>query len=431
MSKKKCPSCGVCGCTTCCYQITVSGLTFETTNETIVYTLDVTSEGTLNSTFIVCDSSSIPVAFRTEKTDEDGTVTIGCGYGAISTLVYGSPGAYFLQVTIQGPTRYVLTEDVIFRTNISITDEQAAIISSGVCTDFGTVSGSNGLDPEDGEYPFNDGTGSVSVTLVPMCDDTYSVFTVDCSTPETFAQTICDEDDCPCGRTSEQPTCLLVTIKGSDGIDSVYQTGVGVISGSGGREYSFHGPYRRTDGTWWRFIVVDDSPGDTTWGADAAYFEHQCPGDNQDSYSGTYALADDADWSGDVATILAAHQTALTGIGTTVTAAACVCDLADDYVSRILCGDGDPPDGEVTIELVHGDTPCKLVGDNGTYSEVLEWEDGTWTQTVTRNSDSVVVFTATWAGASNDPTGSHPFDGSIWDEDPCTAEPGSLRSEIE
>lgn len=104
--------------------------------------------------------------------------------------------------------------------------------------------------------------------------------------------------------------------------------------------------------------------------------------------------------------------------------------LADDYVSSILCGDGDPPDGAVMIELVQSETPCQLVGDNGTYSDLLEWEDGTWTETVTRNSDSVVVFTATWTGESDDPTGTHPFNASIWDEDPCTGEPGSLRSEI-
>ena len=421
MSKKRCPSCGVCACTTCCYQITVSGLTFETTNDAGIYTLDVTSEGTLNATFIICGSSSIPVAFRTEITNDDGTVTLGCKYADISTLVYGSPDAYFLQVTIQGPAKYVLTEDVIFRTNISITDEQAAITSSGVCTEFGTVTGSNVLDPEDGEYPFNNGSGSVSVTMVPTCNGANPVFTVDCSTSEGFAQTICDEDDCPCGRTSEQPTCALVTIKGSDGTDSVYQNGT-LVTGTATRDYIFAGPYRRNDGTWWRFIVVTDDPDSPAWNSDGAYFEHQCPGDNLDSVSGTYTYADAGDWTGTgaaVGTVLTDHQTALTGIGTTVTVAACTCEeAADDYLLELPC-DTTPASWPSDITLSRT-TTCEWVGTDGTYTATLTFTAGTWTLEVRRTSDDVLFISAVpWTAAGSDPTGTHGYDYSIGDEDGC------------
>lgn len=95
---------------------------------------------------------------------------------------------------------------------------------------------------------------------------------------------------------------------------------------------------------------------------------------------------------------------------------------ADDYLLDIDCGGGYPSGWSDPIELVRGDAPCTWVGDNGTYNAELSYDAGTglWSLTITRNSDSVVVFTAIpWAGSSNDPSGSHGYDGSTFDEDPC------------
>lgn len=102
---------------------------------------------------------------------------------------------------------------------------------------------------------------------------------------------------------------------------------------------------------------------------------------------------------------------------------------ADDYAADILCGDGDPPDGAVALTFSRV-TDCHWEADNGTYTATLDWDSGTWSIVVTRISDSVEVFTASWSGSSNAPEGSHGFGFSVWDEDPCTAEPGSLRVEI-
>ena len=445
-AKKKCCCNSV--CSTCCLRVTFTGVTLFTSGvyeqvDGLFESHFDEIEGSINGVgFIVClneisgDSiigqAYVPVAVKTHTEDVGGSEvrSTACGYLRLSAGVTSGGILGISLVNTEGSAEETVNP---FLGSVNVGADVLAYLNLPQCPDEYPSTGATITNEVEAEQYFANGDGTAYVEIVPTCNGENPVFSgPDCETADIWGQTICDEDDCPCGRTSEQPTCLLVTIKGSDGVDSVYQNN-SVISGAGGRNYVFAGPYRRDDGTWWRFLAVADNPTAATFGGDCAYFVHQCPGDHLDSYSGTWTYEDPDNWDttpSDAQDALA-HQTALTGIGSTATVAACVCDLADDYVSRILCGDGDPPDGEVTIELVQGDTPCNLVGDNGTYSEVLEWDDGTWTQTVTRNSDSVVVFTASWSGASNDPTGSHLFDASIWDDDPCTSEPGSLRSEIE
>lgn len=96
---------------------------------------------------------------------------------------------------------------------------------------------------------------------------------------------------------------------------------------------------------------------------------------------------------------------------------------AFDYVVDIDCGGGYPTGWSTYIEVNQGTVcQCKWTGNNGDYSAVMEYDEssGEWSLTITRNSDSVVVFTAIpWAATGDDPTGSHGYDSSIWDEDPC------------
>lgn len=439
--------CSPTACTTCCLRVTFTGVTLFT--EGVYEQVDSAYEahfdeieGSINGVgFIVCleqvgddwvGQNYIPVAVKTHVEDVGGGTPYGyaCGYMRIEVVI---DSAGKMIVGLGSEWGAVEQQLQLFYSEQPIGADALAYQSLPGCPSEYPESGVTFSNESEPELYFGNGDGSVLVEIVPTCNGENPVYTgPDCETAELFGQTICDEDDCPCGRTSEQPTCLLVTIKGSDGIDSVYQGGT-LVSGAGGRNYVFGGPYERIDGTWWRFVAVVDDPDVATFGDDAAYFEKQCPGDHLDSYSGTYTYSDPADWAtspGDAQSALT-NQTALTGIGTTVTVAACSCvDAADDYAADILCGDGDPPDGAIALTFSRV-TDCHWEANNGTYTATLDWDSGTWSLVVTRISDSVEVFSATWSGTGDDPTGSHPFDSSIWDEDPCTAEPGSLRVEIE
>lgn len=432
VQKRKCCKCHA--CTTYCFKVTFSGVTFVTGSFDAGNFADVpvtsTTQGTLNGVgYYAClteagFAAGLPVAHRVDGVlvDEDDDPINSCGY--LTFGVFADAAGNFsvtMGTSSVGPglPNWTFGDDAndVFFASGTMGAEMTAVMAGDQTCEYAagfTATASNSLTFTNNYMtPFINGTGSVTIEIVCNCDGSHDPFLVDCSTPEGFAQTLCDEDDCPCGRTSEQPTCLLVTIKGSDGIDSVYQTGVGIISGSGGRTYTFHGPYRRTDGTWWRFIVVNDSPGDTTWGADAAYFEHQCPGDGEDSYSGTYTLADDADWTGDVATTLAAHQTALTGIGTAVTVAACTCEGGPDVFNvSIQCDIGTTPDGWTDIEVTRSESDvCTYEGDDGTYEVTLNYNSGTgeWTCEIRRIADGLLIVDATWSGSGDDPTGTHGF----------------------
>ena len=417
LKKKKC----CCGCGTCCYKVTFSGLTVDTS--ALIYEVDhqITTpdsytvqiddvEGSLNGTFYICNGTNyIPVAMLITYTDDVADEDYeACGYVAVS--VGFNPIGETLTVIVRVPLTAVPgDEDQIFNGVCSLTSEQTAILTDQTtCEDWGTAEADNDLT-QGFSYPFTLGTGSVVVELVPNCDGTYDNHLGDCTTEGTLTrQTICDPD-CPCGYTDEQPVCIQVEFDDPDGDPNVYQD-ERLITGTDTRDYVFLGVYQRGDGTWWRFIVVTDLPDVAEANADGAYLELACTGPGVDNYSGTYTVADPADWTGvtTIGTMLATHQTTLANLTSAVVSDAGCCDAEDVYTLAIDCGVGVPPDGWTDITLTRVGNTCFWEGVAGGRYAYMQSVDGDWYARVENGSD-VLIVDATWTADGDDPAGTHPF----------------------
>lgn len=418
-----------CGCGTCCYKVTFSGVTFDTSallyevDHQITtpddYTVQITSvEGSINGTFYICNGTNyIPVAMLITYTHNEGDDDYtSCGYVYVS--VSHNTISDTLTVIVGVPMLTVPNEeDQIFNGVCSLTTEQSdQLDAQASCEDWGTAEADNSLT-QGFSYPFTLGTGSVVVELVPNCDGTYDNHLADCTTEGTLTrQTICDPD-CPCGYTDEQPVCTQVEFNDPDGDPNVYQDGR-LISGTETRDYAFYGPFQRGDGTWYRFLIITDLPEVAEPNADGAYLELACAGPGADNYSGTYTIADPADWLG-VSTIgpmldpmSGNHQTALANL-TTATVSDCECAAADDvYTVGIDCEVGVPPAGWTDITVTRAGESCYWEGVGGGRYAKMWFVDGTWYASVERSIDNVLIVDATWIAAGDDPTGTHPFNNT-------------------
>lgn len=97
----------------------------------------------------------------------------------------------------------------------------------------------------------------------------------------------------------------------------------------------------------------------------------------------------------------------------------CECvDAEDVYALDVECdGVGTSPSGWADLSLVRVEGTCRWEAAGATYSASMVYSGGSWTLTVTRNSDSVVMLSTTWAGTGSDPTGTHSYISGVWDEE--------------
>lgn len=422
--------CGPAVCNSCCFQVTLSGLSFVTTalyaevDQFFDYDSTVqtgTDQGTLNGTFIVCDNDPIPYALRVEYTENGNDVGSGdfsaCGYVYVAAIY--NPFTQMIDVVVRIPLFSVPNEeDQIFAASVSLTPEQIAIIEGvATCDGFGTAESDNSLG-EGTFYPFNNASGTVTIGLVPTCNGANPPFVVDCGiTPTGFYQTICDDEDCPCGRTDAQPVCITVAYNNSAGVPVTYGFNVPSFGGTSDRNYVFVSP-RKFDnsGTPWLVIIVrDDADGAAAYDEDGAYLGLQCVGDFLDNIVGTFTMLDAADFPSPFSTVLTNHQTTLANLST-VTTAICGCvSAADVYTLSIQCEIGtEPADWLGDITLTRTSSPgCEWIGSDSTFTATLEYYDGDWHLSVDKAAFGE-VFMVMWTAAGSSPTGTHTYTTSTW-----------------